>query len=372
MGITLLLDRRLLKNLDLSIILATLLLIGFGCVAIYSASEAKSGFSLVGKQLVWAVIGIILAVAASSIDQQFFVRNSKRLYFWMIVALMAVLVLGDSAKGAQRWIEYGPVRLQPSEFAKIIIIVCLAAFLTRRREEIRSFKTFLHSFLYLLFPMLLVFIQPDLGTSLVIIAIWVTMTFVTGTELKNILIFCSIGLVLISLAWFTPGVLKSYQKQRVVTLLDPNSDPLKSGYHVTQARIAIGSGQITGKGYMSGTQRKLAFIPEQHTDFIFTVVAEEFGFVGGAILIILYLVLIIRSLQIAAVAEDFTGRSIAAGIAGMFLFHVFVNLGMTLGIMPVTGVPLPLFSYGGSSLMTNLIAIGLLEGVAMRKHRINF
>lgn len=365
-------DRRLLKNLDWSIILVTLLLIAYGCIAIYSASAARAGFSLVIKQIGSAVIGIVVAIAVATIDQQFFVRNSKRLYFWMVVALIAVLVLGHSAKGAQRWIQYGPIRIQPSELAKIIVILCLAAFFTQHREEIRTFKTFLRSFVYLLFPMLLIFIQPDLGTSLVIISIWITMAFITGTELKNILIFCSIGLVLISVAWFTPGVLKSYQKQRVVTLLDPNSDPLKSGYHVTQARIAIGSGQITGKGYMSGTQRKLAFIPEQHTDFIFTVVAEEFGFVGAAILIFLYLFLILKALNTAAIAEDFTGRAIAAGIAGMFLFHVFINLGMTMGIMPVTGVPLPLFSYGGSSLMTNLVAIGLLEGVTMRKHRINF
>ncbi len=365
-------DRRLLKNLDWSIILVTLLLMTYGCVAIYSASEARSGFALVGKQIVSAIIGIVVAIAVATIDQQFYVRNTKRLYFWMIVTLIAVLVLGHSAKGAQRWIEYGPIRVQPSELAKIVMIVCLAAFFTQHREDIRTFKTFLRSFGYLLFPMLLIFIQPDLGTSLVIISIWIIMAFVTGTEIKNILIFCAVGLLMVSVAWFTPGVLKAYQKQRVITLLDPNSDPLKSGYHVTQARIAIGSGQITGKGYMSGTQRKLAFIPEQHTDFVFTVVAEEFGFVGGAVLIFLYAFLILKALHTSSIAEDFTGRAIAAGIAGMFLFHVFVNLGMTMGIMPVTGVPLPLFSYGGSSLMTNLVAIGLLEGVAMRKHRINF
>lgn len=365
-------DRRLLKNLDLSIIAVTVLLIGYGCLAVFSASEAKSGYMLVGKQLIAALIGLVVAVIAASIDQQFFVRNSKRLYFWMMLALIAVLVFGDAAKGAQRWIEYGPIRIQPSEFAKVIIIMCLAAFFTNRREDIRTLRTFIHSFLYLLPPMLLIFVQPDLGTSLAIIAIWITMSFFLGTELKNIILFVSIGLVLVSVAWFTPGILKPYQKQRIVTLLDPNSDPLKSGYHVTQSRIAIGSGQISGKGYMKGTQRKLAFIPEQHTDFVFTVVAEEFGFVGGAFLIVLYAWLIIKALLIGAAAEDFTGRAIAAGTAGMFLFHVFVNLGMTLGIMPVTGVPLPLFSYGGSNLMTNLIAIGLLEGVAMRRHRINF
>mgnify|MGYP000930772880 CR=1 FL=1 len=365
-------DKRLLKNLDISILFAAIALIVFGCFAIYSASETRSGFGLVAKQLLWAAIGLGLGALAASIDQQFYIRNAKRFYFWMMVSLLAVLFLGDSAKGAQRWVEFGFVRLQPSEFAKVIMIVTMGAFLAKRSDEIRTLKTFVHSFLYLLPPMILIFIQPDLGTSLVLIAIWLTMNFVAGTNIKNLLIFASIGLILISIAWFTPGILKPYQKQRVITLINPSSDPLKSGYHVTQSRIAIGSGQITGKGYMSGTQRKLAFIPEQHTDFIFTVVAEELGFVGAASLILLYLLLISRAIVTATVAEDFIGRAIAAGVAGMFLFHIFVNLGMTLGIMPVTGVPLPLFSYGGSSLMTNLVAIGLLEGVAMRRHRINF
>ncbi len=196
--------------------------------------------------------------------------------------------------------------------------------------------------------------------------------FVMGTDIKNILIFAAVGVLLALVAWNTPGLMKDYQKNRVITFINPAADPLGSGYHVTQSRIAIGSGQMLGKGFLKGTQRELNFIPEQHTDFIFTVVGEETGFVGASTLVLLYFVMLWRGLNIMMATEDSTGRAIAAGVVGMFLFHIFVNIGMTVGIMPVTGVPLPLVSYGGSSLMANMIAVGLLEGISMRRHRINF
>jgi len=366
-------ERRHLKNFDFTLLFVTLAIIAYGCAMIYSAERGgRDGAGFVERQILWAIFGLISAGAIASIDHSIYQRYVGKIYIVNLLMLMAVLVVGDSSKGAQRWIGYGAFRIQPSEFAKVILVVALAMFLVKRRENIRSFKTFVHSLLYLGIPLLLIFKQPDLGTSLVLLSVWISMVFIMGTDIKNILLFCAVGLVLGLVVWNTPGIMKDYQKQRVITFINPAADPLGSGYHVTQSRIAIGSGQMFGKGFLKGTQRGLSFIPEQHTDFIFTVVGEEMGFAGAVMLVLLYFGLIWRGLCIMAATEDTTGRAIAAGIVGMFLFHIFVNMGMTLGIMPVTGVPLPLFSYGGSSLMANMMAIGLLEGISMRRHKINF
>ena len=367
------LDRRLLKNLDFTLLFVTLAIVAFGCTMIYSASKGgRAGEGYVERQLMWAVIGFIAAAIVASIDYGVFHRISGKLYAINIALLVAVLVAGATSKGAQRWIGFGPARIQPSEFAKVILIVALASFLVKRLEKIRSFETFAMSFMYLAVPMALIFKQPDLGTSLVVIAIWLTMLFVMGTDIKNVLLFIGVCAVMGFTVFHVHGLLKDYQKNRLVSFVDPAADPRGSGYHVTQSRIAIGSGQLFGKGFLGGTQRELRFIPEQHTDFIFTVVGEELGFVGSVALLILYFLLVWRGLYIMSATEDTVARAIAAGVVGMFLFHIVVNMGMTLGIMPVAGVPLPMFSYGGSSLMANLMAIGLLEGISMRRHRIAF
>ena len=367
------LDRRLLKNLDFALLFAAAAILAFGCLAIYSASKGgDAGMRIVSRQLVWAVIGFVAAVVVASIDHGVFERLAGKIYVINILLLLAVLATGSSAKGSQRWIGFGPVQIQPSEIAKILLIIALAVFLVRRMEKIRSFETFAYSFLYLAVPMLLIFKQPDLGTSLVLLSIWLTMVFVMGTNIKNVLLFLLACLVMGFAVFHVPGILKPYQKNRLVSFIDPDADPQGSGYHVKQSRIAIGSGQMFGKGYLGGTQRELRFIPEQHTDFIFTVVGEELGFAGSAMLLGLYLLMVWRALYILSATEDALGRAITAGVVGMLMFHTVVNIGMTLGIMPVTGVPLPMFSYGGSSLVTNLIAIGLLEGISMRRHRIAF
>jgi len=367
------LDRRLLKNFDFTLLFAAVAITLYGCTMIYSASKGgNAGVGYVERQLMWAVVGLIAGALVASIDHSVYNRLAGKLYALNLMMLFAVMFVGDSSKGAQRWIGFGPIRIQPSEFAKIILIIALAAFLVKRLREIRTFRTFILSFLYLAVPMLLIFKQPDLGTSLVLIAIWLTMLFVLGSSPKNILLFIGTCVVMATIIFHVHGFLKDYQKNRLISFINPAADPRGSGYHVTQSRIAIGSGQMFGKGFLKGTQRELKFIPEQHTDFIFTVVGEELGFAGSVGLLILYFILIWRGLHILTATEDVTGRAIAAGIVGMFLFHILVNMGMTLGIMPVTGVPLPMFSYGGSSLMANLIAIGLLEGISLRRHRIAF
>ncbi len=366
-------QRRYLKTFDFTLLGITAAIILFGCVMIYSASKGGSvAAGYVERQIIWAILGFIGVFIVASIDHSILERHAGKLYFLNLLMLIAVIVMGDSSKGAQRWIDVGPIRIQPSEFAKIILIVCLAVFLVNHRRTLHTFKTFAYSLMYLGVPMLLIFIQPDLGTSLVLIAIWVTMVFVMGTSIKNLLIFAVGAVIMAGVAWHTPGLMKDYQKQRLVSFVNPAADPRGSGYHIIQSRIAIGSGQLFGKGFQKGTQRELRFIPEQHTDFIFTVVGEELGFVGGVALILLYFGLIWRGLNIMATTEDSIGRAIAAGVVGMFMFHIVVNMGMTMGIMPVTGVPLPMFSYGGSNLLANLLAVGLLEGVSMRRHRISF
>ena len=366
-------ERRHIKNFDFTLVLAALAIVAFGCATIYSASSGGGrGTGYVEKQVVFALLGLAAGAILASIDHAIYHRCAGKLYGVTLLALVAVLKLGHESKGAQRWIGIGSFQLQPSEFAKIALIIALAVFFVKRHEEIRGLKAFALSFAYLAVPTLLIFKQPDLGTSLVLLAIWVTMAFVAGTDIRNILLFAGAAAALGLVAWNVPGLMKDYQKARVSSFINPAADPLGSGYHVTQSRIAIGSGQILGKGYLRGTQRELRFIPEQHTDFVFTVVGEETGFVGASVLVGLFFLLLWRALNIMAATEDATGRAIAAGIAGMFFFHVFVNIGMTLGIMPVTGVPLPLFSYGGSSMMSNLMAIGLLEGISMRRHRISF
>lgn len=366
-------DRRLLRNFDITLLLVALAILPFGCLMIYSASKGGSaGLSHVQRQLMWVPLGLIVGAIAASLDCSVFQRIAGKLYWINLFLLAGVLVAGMSSKGAQRWIGYGPIRVQPSEFAKVILIIALASFLVKRIDTIRTSRTFVASLLYLSVPILLVFKQPDLGTSLVLLGIWMTMLFVMGTDVRNILVFIAVCAVGGYAVFHIPGVLKDYQKNRLISFVNPDADPRGSGYQVTQSRIAIGSGQLTGKGFLRGTQREARFVPEQHTDFIFTVVGEELGFVGCAALLALYFTLVWRGLDIMAATEDSMARAIAAGVVGMFVFHIVVNIGMTLGIMPVTGVPLPMFSYGGSSLLANMVAIGLLEGISMRRHKIAF
>jgi rod shape determining protein RodA len=221
-------------------------------------------------------------------------------------------------------------------------------------------------------PMVLILKQPDLGTSLVLMSIWFGMLYIAGARVKHLALILAVGALMAFVAWHVPGVLKDYQKARLTSFINPEADPRGSGYHIKQSRIAIGSGQFTGKGLFKGTQSQLRFIPEQHTDFIFTIVGEEIGFLGSSILMLLYFGLMWRGASILSETEDYLGRLIAAGILSMFLFHILVNLGMTMGIMPVTGVPLPLFSYGGSNMLANLTAIGLLMGIYVKRHKIAF
>jgi len=366
------------RQLDWAILGSVLLLCVGGIFTIKSALHLDlHPLDMVRKQVFGAVIGVAAAVFLARTDYEILLKRAAPYLYPLNIFLLLVVLThfgGHEAKGASRWIRLGPVQLQPSEFAKIILIGTLALFLARHSAAITEWRTVLWSLVHIGVPMLLIAKQPDLGTALVLLAIWTGMLVIAGARPLHLLSLALVGIVLFVGLWhFNPGhLLKDYQKNRLQVFLDPASDPRDTGYHLRQSEIAIGSGGISGEGYGHGTQSNGKFIPEQHTDFIFTVVGEEGGFVVCAGLLALYLLLLVRGVLIMAECEDLLGRLLAAGVLSMLTFHIVVNAGMTMGIMPVVGVPLPFFSYGLSSLLVNMLAIGVLLSVAARKHRVMF
>ncbi len=378
-------ERRLLKNFDIGLVLVMVLVIIYGLATIYSASRGGAlGTSLVHRQLMWAIGGAIAFALAVSFDHKSYPRILRWVYGVNILLLVAVLAVGQERNGAKSWFGFGGFGVQPSEFAKVAVIMALAVYLSRNSDHIGELPVFLKSLMWVGATLILVMGQPDLGTSMVLMSIWFGMVFVAGARAKHLAVLIGIVAVMGVVGWHGPTfiektfgkhvhpVFKEYQKKRLASFINPEVDPRNTGYHVIQSRIAIGSGQTTGRGYLHGTQGQLGFIPERHTDFIFTVVGEELGFVGAGLLLLLYFVLVWKGLVIMSETEDSIGRFTAAGVVAMFLFHIVENIGMTLGVMPVTGVPLPLFSYGGSNLLANMMALGLLVGIGMRRHKINF
>ncbi len=363
---------RLFKKYDASLTFVAVAIVFYGILTIYSAKKGGAeGSSFAQRQFVWAIIGFIAMIAAGAIDLRWLSSFNRHIYAVNMILLVTVLVLGHSAKGAQRWIGFGTVKIQPSEFAKLVLIITLSVYYTTRELEASDFRTLFGSFLHAAPVILLVFIQPDLGTTLVLLTIWFGISYIAGARVKHLALFAVAGVILFSIAWHA-NIIKDYQKNRLTSFLNAKADPLGSGYHIIQSRIAIGSGKIEGKGYLQGTQNQLRFIPEQHTDFIFTVVGEEFGFVGAGILLSLYAFLIYRILALLNAAEDNLGRLVSGGIFFLIMFQMTVNIGMTIGLLPVTGIPLPLFSYGGSNLLTTLTLIGILQAVHASRHRIDF
>ncbi len=365
--------RRTLRNLDWWLILATLMLMTYGLVLIYSATHTfavETGRSWhMGRQMIFMAVSIIVAAFSLRFDYRMLKNYTKQLYIVNLVLLIVVMLFGHAQLGAQRWIQIGPLSFQPSEFSKIILIICLAAFIEKRLEWLETFKDYLPVFAYVLVPFILVMRQPDLGTSLTFIAILLGMIFISGFKYKWFLRLGVTFLALMPVFWM---VLKDYQKNRIRVFLNPELDPFGSGYHVIQSKIAVGSGGLFGKGWLEGTQSQLNFLPENHTDFIFAVAGEEFGFVGTILLILLYLIIIWRGIVIALNADDDFGTLLATGITSMFMFHIMINIGMTIGIMPVTGVPLPFLSYGVSSLLTNVGLIALLLNIKVQDQRLQF
>jgi len=366
-------NKRWLRRMDFTLIFTAIAIIIMSLIIIGSATHvnapSEERYWFVQRQGMFALLNGVLAFFLMNFDYKMLQRYGHRLYIFNIIMLLAVMLLGHSALGAQRWIQLGPITIQPSEFSKIIMIISLAAMLDDKIGKLNTLRDLLPVAAYVGVPFLLVLKQPDLGTSIVFMAIFFGMIFAAGVNLRLLGGIVMAGIACLPVLWH---FLKDYQKMRIMVFMDPNVDPLGSGYHIIQSKIAIGSGMLFGKGLFGGTQSQLNFLPENHTDFIFAVVGEELGFIGAVFLLGLYFILLWRAVRIARDASDNFGMLLAIGISSMLVFHVLVNVGMTTGIMPVTGIPLPLMSYGVSSLTTNIMSIAILLNIHMRKQKLLF
>jgi len=349
-------------HLDTPLLSGLLLLAGFGLVILYSASGESQ--AQLNKQVIRLAIAFSAMLVLAWIPPRVYKKWTPFLYGLGILMLIAVIFLGDKGKGAQRWLDFGLFRFQPSEIMKLAVPMMLAWYFNERRLPPRFGELALAAVMIVV-PTLLIMIQPDLGTSLLIASSGIFVVFLAGIRWRVILGLLLLAIVYAPIHWFF--VMQGYQKQRVLTFLDPEKDPLGSGYHIIQSQIAIGSGGLKGKGWLEGTQSQLEFLPERNTDFIFAVLGEEFGFYGILLILALYLWIISRGFFIATQAQDTYTRLLAGAIVLTFFVYVFVNIAMVTGILPVVGLPLPLVSYGGTSMVTLLASFGILMGIQTHK-----
>jgi rod shape determining protein RodA len=366
-------ERRPIRHLDPVLLLTTMLLAVAGLFLVYSATNRSlrtlhlDPGTFVKKQFTALVLGFVMLIVVATFDYRFYKVYAGFIYAATIVALVLVRTpLGSSPSGAQRWFTFGGFQLTPSEFAKIALAIMVAAVLSEIRTVEPTLTDVLRVTLIGMVPMGLVFIQPDIGTTIVLVAIVVGILVVAGTRAKHLAVLAITALLLLFGA-FQLNVIKGYQLDRIRAFLDSSNDTQGMNYNRNQAEIAIGSGGLVGQGYLNGRLTNLDFVPEQHTDFIFTVAGEEFGFVGAAFILALFAILMWRAIRISFLSKDAFGTYLAAGIAAMFAIQMFVNVGMVIGIMPITGIPLPFLSYGGSSMLANFIAVGLLLNIHMRR-----
>ncbi|MEX0626724.1 MAG: rod shape-determining protein RodA [Chloroflexota bacterium] len=361
------------RAFDWQLLLYVLLLVGFGMVmgfsANYQAIGGDGGLSQTVKTLIWTGIGLTLFFVAASIDYHWLQTFATPIYLVVLGLLLATVLVGRNLFGAQMSITVAGIDFQFSEISKVLMIVVLAAFLASRRERIGRLSTIVGAALLIALPTYLVYRQPDLGTALVFVAILLGMLFMSGAGIGWLAL---LGGTTVTVAPIAVAALQEYQRQRLFCFLDPSADPQGACYQVVQALNAVGSGGLLGQGLTAGRQNQLGFLPVQSTDFIFTVVAEELGFIGGMILLGLFALLIWRVLSIGWGARDAFGANIAAGLASLLLFQITVNIGMVTGIMPVTGIPLPFITYGGSSMISLLFAMGLLQSVRVHSWKPTF
>jgi len=403
-------EARFSSDIDRPLLAATLILTLIGVAFVFSATSMASASAEHGlylKQIAYLLLALLSGGLIAAVPYRVYEgRTAYLLYGVGLGLLVLTLFVGHVGLGAQRWLGWGPVKIQPSELAKVATVILLASQLGDRKKDLTQIRNLVRPILTAGIPFLLVLKQPDLGTSVAFVAMLLTMLYWAGLPLLYLFFLISpianVALSFYTPAWFvflgvlavilyrsrirllplllvvgvnlivgiaTPQIwnhLQPYQKQRITTFLDPGADAYGAGYQIIQSKIAIGSGQVFGKGYLHGTQKGLAFLPEQHTDFIYSVVGEETGFVGSALVASLYLLLILRGIRVAHHARNKFGGLLAIGMTSIFLYHVLVNIWMTVGLAPVTGLPLPLLSYGGSSLVASFLQVGLIQNVAMR------
>lgn len=348
---------------------AVLMLVAIGLISLYSLSGV-SAFPFFDRQLVWAGIGLILLGATSFIDFRMFRTESMivfLLYLLSVLLLAVILIVGSRIHGVKAWFQIGGVALQPVELAKLTLIILLAKFFSKRHIEIYRIRHLVVSGLYLAVPTVLVLIQPDLGSAIVLIATWLAVVLFSGMKLRHFFSLVLIGAVLVLIAWF--AVLLPYQKLRIISFLDPYRDPKGAGYQMIQSMIAVGSGQVWGKGLGYGSQSHLHFLPESQTDFIFAAFAEEWGYVGTLILLALFFIVLWRILRIGIRAQDNFSRLYTLGFAALIFTQAFIHIGMNMAIMPITGITLPFVSYGGSSLVMMLVGVGIVQNIKINARR---
>jgi rod shape determining protein RodA len=360
-------ERHFFHYFDWLLVIAPVLLMTVGTVMIYNTTSSQPGIDtsdllhdLTFRQIVYALLGLLALFTLSVLDYRTYASLRFPIYAVTIVLLAVVLAIGQITRGAQRWIDFNLFQLQPSELSKMLIVLVLAKFLADHVREMSQWRQLFISIAIVAFPIGLVYFEPDLGTALVLAFIWLMMVLAAGLSWKQLAVLAIIGVVLLPLIWIT---MQPYQRDRVMTFLNPTADPLGSGYNVTQARIATGSGGFWGRGVGYGTQSQLRFLRIRHTDFIFSVIGDELGVWGGVFLFVMFVFIILRMLRAALISQAPFGRLIAIGFAAALFFQSFVNLGMNLGLMPVTGIPLPFVSSGGSSLVTYLMMIGIVESI---------
>jgi rod shape determining protein RodA len=367
-------DRATPRHVDGTLALAAVGLTAFGLLMVYSATNRSlaefgrdPGYYL-KRQAVFMIVGAVAMVAATVIDYRLAKAYAPVFYLFTVILLLLVRTpLGSTSRGAQRWFQISGFQLSPSLFTRLSLGMMLAAYLSEIKGE-TTLREMIRGVAIAGVPMALVFVQPDMGTTIILAAIMVALLVVSGARARYLIVLALAATVGIFGA-FQLHIVKDYQIQRLASFLDPEADAQRAGYNKQQAEIAIGAGGLTGRGFLKGTQTNLDFVPAQHTDFIFTVVGEELGFFGAVVLLLLYAVVLWRAFRIALLAKDPFGTYLAVAVGAMIAIQVFVNIGMTIGIMPITGIPLPLISYGGSGLVADLIGIGLLINVHTRRFR---
>ena len=353
---------------DWAMIFIIALLLVIGVLNLYSAVHGSpQKEAMFYSQVQWIVICLFLMIPLILINYQFYESSAYWIFGITCFLLIVPFFFGYSAKGAHRWVSIAGIGFQPSELTKITLVMCLARYFVQKpSSEGYNLSQLSVPFLFVLAPFVLIIIEPDLGTAMLHMLVFGSICAFVGIKRRSVIFVSVVTVVLLPLTWLF--ILKDYQRERVLTLIDPNRDPLGAGYHIRQSLLAIGSGKIFGKGYLQGTHTKLQFLPEQHTDFVFSVLAEEWGFVGGIVVLALFFILIAWGFSVAANSKDRFGSIMAFGLSSILFWHVFINVGMVLNIMPVVGVVLPFFSYGRTSVITMMIVVTLLMNISNRRY----
>ena len=353
------------RDFDWVLLVFVLIICALGVTEIYSATRQTRFDGIQVKQIYWILAGVGIMFVMSLVSYQMLLENVYWMYIASIVSLVAVLIFGRRYLGARRWIDFHFFHFQPSEWVKLILILTMAKYFAEYQDRELPFRELVKAGMIVAVPMLLVMKQPDLGTALTYVPIAVIALFLGGMKIRHGIIMLLIAGVLMPVIWHYG--LKPYQKQRLETLVSPEADAKGAGYQVIQSLVAVGSGGLTGKGAFKGTQTQGQFLPVPHTDFIFAAWAEEHGFIGAVVVLLLYFLVLMRLIQNAQTAPDRAGTFIIMGVVGVLAFHILVNVGMVVGFMPVTGIPLPLMSYGGSSVLFMFLALGIVMNVRMRR-----